>query len=122
MSANNDNYFFKSTRFITRAKRKDLSGSAHKLYNWLNEVEQRAQESGQLYGDTPRKWFLCTDNQLHELTGMNVKTIQRAKKELKDSGLISVTRGKWHYSNGKSDISQPCRYSITPIEILEEWE
>lgn len=78
------------------------------LYLWLNELEQRfTEENGK------RDWFMQTNEELCNVTGMSINTIKKAKKELKDKGFISVSRGNWHYANtGKSSIKQPTIYYL----------
>lgn len=90
-----------------------LSGSAFKLFLALNELESRKYKELVYDKSTGYFWFLCTDAQIRDLTRMNEKTIQKAKKELKEHGFIHVARGHWHYtSTEKSDIKQPCKYYI----------
>ena len=90
-----------------------MSGSAIKLFIALNKIESIKEACGELNGAVGQRWFLCTDGEIRGHTGMNVKSIQSAKKELKEHGFIDVSRGNWHYKQtGKSDIRQPCRYQI----------
>lgn len=85
-----------------------LSRKAIILYLWLNELEQRFTEQN---GD--RDWFMYTNDELVELTGMSIKVVKEAKRELIDRGFISVSRGNWCYSStGKSSIKQPSVYRI----------
>jgi DNA-binding MarR family transcriptional regulator len=112
MSVNTKNDYFKVTRLLCDEEHQ-ITPSAFKVFCWLNELEQRAIYARRTIGSNPTT-FTCTDKELCEKVKMDIKTVQRAKKELKELGLIKVTRGNWHYTRtGKSDIKQPCVYEIT---------
>ena len=64
---------------------KDLSDRAKLLFLWLNELEQR-------YTGEHRNYFYRTDAMLAEDMNWNIKTVQKAKSELKESGLIKTSR------------------------------
>lgn len=112
MSVNTTGNYLKITRDIATKDAYGMSGSAFKLFICLNQLEAIDSSNGELLGDIFERMFLCTDQRIHDYTGMNIKTIQSAKKELKDRGLITISRGHWHYGNGKSDIKQPCVYKL----------
>lgn len=115
MSANtsNEKYHRIPRELTSENSFTSLSGSAFKLFLALNELESRKYKELVYDKSTGYFWFLCTDAQIRDLTGMNEKTIQKAKKELKEHGFIHVARGNWHYAaTGKSDIKQPCKYYI----------
>lgn len=86
----------------------NLSRNAILLFLWLNELEQRyTEENG------ARDWFMQTNAELVEKTGLCLDSVKDAKRELKEKGFIEVFRGGWHYvSTGKSSIKQPCCFRI----------
>lgn len=111
MSMNTTGYYLQITREIMN-KTLGLSKAEMMLFLWLNEMEQR--EHNELISKSDgRISFLCTDKQLHEASGLNLKTIQSAKKVLQEKGFILVERGNWKdkYTK-KSSIKQPCKYTI----------
>lgn len=117
MSVNTLGYFLKVTRALGQKESFKMSGAAYKLYIALNELEAQKRKKLIYDNGAGMHCFLCTDAEIRELTGMNEKTIQKAKKELKEHELIYVTRGQWHYTaTGKADIKQPCKYYIPHIE------
>lgn len=89
-----------------------LSNKAILLYVWLNQIEQHKTPNPEKDQYT-RDWFLCTDKELCEYSGLSINTVKSAKKELKERGFITVGRGNWQYVNtGKSSLRQPCKYQI----------
>ena len=117
MSKNTSDEFLKIPRALSDKSSYEMSGAAFKLYIALNEIEGRKHKNLMYDNGSGYYGFLCTDEEIRELTGMNEKTVQKAKKELKERGFINVSRGNWHYvASGKSDIKQPCKYFILEIE------
>lgn len=113
MSINTLKSFQKTTSELAKKESFGMSGSAFKLFIALNGFELNKQDCLMYDRDIGLYGFLCTDAEIRELTGMNIKTIQKAKKELKEHNFICVKRGEWHYkASGKSDIKQPCKYFI----------
>ena len=66
----------------------DISDNAKLLFFWLNELEQR-------YTGDYKNYFYRTDQQLAEDLGWNIKTLKKAKAELKTTDLISFGRVRW---------------------------
>lgn len=102
----NENYV-KITRDIMKS---GLSNKAILLFLWLNELEQRFTSERNF---DQRDWFMHTDREISEKSGMSINTVKSAKKELKEKGFIEISRGGWHYTKtGKSGIKQPTVYRI----------
>lgn len=83
-------------------KRKDLSPKAIVLYMALKECESR-------FCNADRDYFYRTDSDLQEDAGLSYPTLYKAKKELKDAGLIESWTQKYEFSNGDmSDYKVTC--------------
>lgn len=64
----------------------DISDNAKLLFFWLNELEQR-------YTGVDKHFFFRTDEQLAADLGWSVKTLRKAKAELKDNAKDLVKFG-----------------------------
>lgn len=78
-------------------KYKGLSIGAKWLYIVLKELEHRF-----CGGSGGREFFLRSDQQLADDTGMSLPTLKRAKKELSNTDLVSIGTG-WYTANGSKD-------------------
>ena len=100
-------FYMQLSREIFTEKYSEMSKNAKWLFVVLNELEQR-------YCNKNSQFFLRTDTQLCEDTGLSINTLKKAKAELKRyPELVKISRGHWHYTEtGKSSIQQPTRYQI----------
>lgn len=84
MKNNNTNYA-QISRLIWKY---DISDKAKLLFFWLNELEQR-------YTGTKMQFFYRSDEQLADDLGWNIKTVKKAKAELKQTDLVRFSRVRW---------------------------
>lgn len=115
MKYGND-YYLQLSRHLFADKYKSLSINAKWLYVVLNELEQR-------YSGKDANWFYRTDEQLAQDAGMSIKTLKRAKAELKESGLVEVSFMHWvDKETGKKSKKKITAYTIPRSEpkIYEE--
>ena len=63
----------------------NISDNAKLLFFWLNELEQR-------YTSKTRDYFFRTDIDLASDLGWSVKTLKKAKSELRETDLIECTK------------------------------
>lgn len=98
----NNTYFMQVSREIWNI---DLSDHAKLLFVWLNELEQR-------YTGTKQNYFYRTDEMLAQDMKWNIKTVQKAKKELKASGLIRTSRVRFVDKEGKRSTFWMTGYTI----------
>lgn len=102
-----NSFYMELSRAIFDDDHKELSRNARWLFVCLNEMEQR-----RCFG-TDKDWFLCTNEELCEITGFSINTLKAAKAELKQTDLVEISRGGWKFrSTGKSGIKQPTVYRI----------
>lgn len=68
----------------------DISDKAKMLFFWLNELEQRYTGEGKIF-------FFRTDEQLADDLGWSVKTLRKAKAELKGNAqdLVKIGYVNW---------------------------
>lgn len=79
--------YIQLSRNIFDEKYKPLSDSAKWFYCYLSELEHRHTGEG-------KDWFYQTDAQLSDALGWSISKIQRAKRELKEAGLIQIMKTK----------------------------
>lgn len=90
------------TRELVGEKYSNLSIGAKYTFLVLNELEQRFCTDG-------KDFFFRTDAELAADVGVNEKTLQRYKRELRNTDLVSIGTGKYQYSDGhKSEKSFTC--------------
>lgn len=65
-----------------------LSPPAVKLFEWLHECEHR-------FTGKNEDWFFRSNQQLAQDTNMSLRIINRAKKELRQKGLIETCNMHW---------------------------
>ena len=88
-------YYLQITRLITN-EYKSLSASAKVLFLTLKELEMRYTGSTDKQG-----YFYRTNEQLAEDAGLSAPTLKKAKKELKEAGLIDIKLGHYKYEDAK---------------------
>lgn len=98
----NNTYFMQVSRVIWDI---ELSDHGKLLFLWLNELEQR-------YTGTKQNYFYRTDETLAKDMKWNIKTLQKAKKELKESGLIKTSRVRFVDKEGKKSTYWMTGYTI----------
>lgn len=79
-------------KFYMQVSRKiwiyDISDKAKVLFFWLNELEQRYTNKG-------TKYFFRTDAELAADLNWHINTLKKAKKELRETGLIEINKAHW---------------------------
>jgi hypothetical protein len=98
MKYGNEYYMQVSRRIVSDEKYKDLSINARWLYVVLKELEQRYCSGGV----DSRQFFLRSDKQLAEDSGMSLPTLKRAKAELDTTDLVRIGIG-WYTYKGRKD-------------------
>lgn len=98
----NNTFFMQVSREIWDA---NLSDHAKLLFLWLNELEQR-------YTGTNRDYFYRTDEMLANDMKWNIKTVQKAKRELKESALIKTVKVRYLNKDGKRSTYWMTGYTI----------
>lgn len=86
MKYGND-YYLQLSRHIFDERYKDLSVNAKWLYVVLNELEQRYVNN-----KSKDNWFFRSDEELAKDTNISLRTLKRAKAELRATGLIEVSQ------------------------------
>lgn len=102
----NNTYFIQLSRAIFEDKYKSMSVNAKWLYCVLVELEHK-------YTGNDKSWFFRTDEELAEDSGMSLRTVRRAKQELKDSGLVNI--GYAHYID--SETGKKSKKKLTTFSI-----
>jgi len=97
MKHGNEYFMQVSRRIVNDSKYKGLSINAKWLYVVLKELEQRF-----CGGQSNNNFFLRSDRQLAEDTGMSLATLKRAKAELVTTDLAEIRIG-WYTSGGRKD-------------------
>jgi len=84
-----------------------LSLSAVKLYLWLHELEHRFS------GTKTEDWFYHTNEDLAHITGLGIRSINRAKNQLREQGFIETWQMHWIDSQtGKKSYKHVTAYKI----------
>lgn len=92
MAKHKDGNYIKLSRVIFRTP--ELSEHAHWLYCVLSELEHR-------YTGKRRKLFFRRDQELTQDTGLSRDTLNKARRELIDSGLIELKKMRYISPTGK---------------------
>lgn len=101
-------FFMELSRVIFTDEYAHLSRNAKWLFVVLNELEARFTN-----GKKQNDFFFRTDAELCQDCGFSINTLKKAKAELRQTNLVKIGRGHWHYKEtGKSDIRQPTTYQI----------
>ena len=95
MKYGNEYFMQVSRHIVTNENCKGLSINAKWLYIVLNELEQR-------FCGGKNDFFLRSDKQLAEDTGMSEPTLKRAKAELRNTDFVEIGTG-WYTSKGRKD-------------------
>ena len=88
-----------------------ISDKAKMLFFWLNELEQR-------YTGEKIDYFFRTDKQLAEDLGWSVKTLRKAKTELKDNAKDLVKFGYVNWWLDKAHTKKSPKH-VTSYTILK---
>ena len=95
MKYKNEYYMQITRRIVNDDACKTLSINAKWLYIVLKELEQR-------FCSGNKRFFLRSDTQLADDTGMSLPTLKRAKVELAATDLITTGTG-WYVADGRKD-------------------
>ena len=104
MKYGNEYFMQVSRRIVNDEKYKGLSLSARWLYLVLKELEHR-------FCSAEKHFFLRSDEQLAEDSGMCIATIKRAKKELKNTDLVKIGTG-WYVNNEGQKVKHVTSYTL----------
>ena len=97
MKYGNECYMQVSRKIVNDTQCRQLSINAKWLYIVLKELEQRF-----CGGKSEKEFFLRSDRQLSEDTGMSLATLKRTKAELVETDLVKVGIG-WYTSNERKE-------------------
>lgn len=100
-----NSFYLQLTRELFTEEYKDLSNGAKWLFVVLNELEQRYTGKG-------CDFFYRTDKDLAEDANMPLRSMKRAKSELKETGLVQMWNGHFEYENGKKSEKRFSFYRI----------
>lgn len=89
-----NSFYLELTRELFTEEYKTLSNGAKWLFVVLNELEQRYTGKGCDY-------FFRTDKELAEDANMPLRSMKRAKAELKKTVLVEMWNGHLKYEDGK---------------------
>lgn len=100
-------FFLELSRHLFTKEYSHLSQNAKWLFVVLNELEQR------FTGDKKENFFTRSDEQLSEDSGMSLRTLKRAKAELKSTDLIQTWKCHFIYKDtGKKSEQYYTAYRI----------
>lgn len=108
MAKYKERYFLQVDRGVFDSDYKDLTPSACKVYFMLCELEHR-------FCTDDSNYFFRTNEDLAEDTGLNVSTVKKAKKELREKGYIETPLV--HFRGGTTNTRS--KKKVTGYRILK---
>lgn len=106
MAKNGNEFYMQLTRKLFVEPYCNMSQNAKWLYVVLKELEQR-------YCSPTKDYFIRSNEELCEDSGMSMVTLKKAKKELKESGLIKLGKAHWIIDANKKKLSKKYVTSYT---------
>lgn len=103
-------FYMQLSRCIFTEEYNHLSQNAKWLFVVLNELEQR------YCGDGKQNFFIRSDKELCDDSGMSLATLKRSKTELKETDLIQTWKTHWIVDKNANKLSEK---HITAYRILK---
>jgi hypothetical protein len=107
----NNIFYLQLTRHLFTDEYEHLSQNAKWLFVVLKEQEQRFTG-----GNYKRDFFLRSDTELSEDSGMSLRTLKRAKSELSKTDLIQTWQSHWITDKENNKLSQK---HVTAYRVLK---
>jgi hypothetical protein len=113
MAKHGNTFFIQLSRRIFDERYAGLSVNARWLYVVLVELEHRYT------ADSNRDFFLRTNTELADDTGMSISTLKRAKAELLELDLVQTWQSHYIVNRETKKMSEK---HYTAYRIIREWD